>query len=74
MNTGATFHVSNTSRLNHKGIAQVIQVSPYIYLFLASLVKTNFEPSRSEGRKQFPFDLTPGKSPGEVCVLFPVAA
>lgn len=70
---GATFHVSNPSRLNRKGIAEVIQVTSYIYLFLMSLVQTNFEPSFREGRKQFPFDLTPHKSPGEVRVLFPVA-
>jgi len=55
---GATSHVSNASCLNHKGIAQVIQVTSYIYLFLKSLVQTNFEPSCKEGRKLFPFDLT----------------
>lgn len=69
---GATFHVSNASCLNREGIAEVIQVTSYIYLFLTSLAQTNFEPSCREGRQQFPFDLSPGKSPGEVRVSFPV--
>lgn len=65
MNTGATFHVSNASCLDPERIAQVIQVTSFIYLFVASPVETNFELASWEGRKQFPFDLTPGKSPGE---------
>lgn len=72
MNTGATFHVSDTSCLSHKGIAQIIQVTSYVYLFSTSLVKTDFEPSHREGRKQFLFDLAPGKPPGEVRVWFPI--